>query len=196
MTLSIRQRLAIGTLLALVMVATRVNHFAPIPDASWAVFLAAGFYLRGNGRIVFPLLMALAVAVDAYVINAAGLSFWNHYCVSVAYWFLVPAHLAMWFGGSLLAKAYDGLTARTLGLLAASFLVATSACFLVSNGSFYWLSDTVTNATFPGWIKNFSDWYLPYLRTTGIYVAIFAFVHVVGVLVARELSPAKRALAR
>jgi hypothetical protein len=196
MSLSIRQRLGIGALLALAMLATRVNHFAPLPDASWAVFFVAGFYLRGFGRWVFPLGMALAVAVDAYVIRAAGLSFWDHYCVSVAYWFLVPAYLAMWFGGSLLARHYAGLSARSLGLLAASVLVATSTCYLVSNGSFYWLSDSVANATLAGWGKNLGDWYLPYLRTASMYVAVAAGVHVVVALVARELAPARRAIAR
>ena len=33
-------------LLALVMAATRINHFAIFPDASWAVFFVAGFYLN------------------------------------------------------------------------------------------------------------------------------------------------------
>jgi hypothetical protein len=194
MPLTIRQRLGIGALLALAMLATRINHFAPVPDASWAIFFVAGFYLRGLGRWVFPALMALAVAIDAYVIQAAGMSFWNHYCVSVAYWFLVPAYLSLWFGGSLLAKYGTGLSARTLGLLAGSFLVATSLCFLLSNGSFYWLSDTVTNATWAGWMKNLGDWYLPYLRTAGMYVAGAAVVHVVVALVARELVPARAAV--
>src|SRR5690606_36139481 len=56
-------------LLAVVMLATRINHFGALPDASWAVFFIAGFYLRGWGRWAFPLLMALAVAIDYVVIS-------------------------------------------------------------------------------------------------------------------------------
>ncbi len=47
-------------LLAALMAATRVHHFASIPDASWAVFFAAGFYLRTQWRWAFPALMAIA----------------------------------------------------------------------------------------------------------------------------------------
>ena len=40
------QRAFILSLLVLLMAGTRINHFAPIPDASWAVFFIGGFYLR------------------------------------------------------------------------------------------------------------------------------------------------------
>ena len=94
-------RLFILFVLALLMAASRAHvfdHFSP-PDASWAVFFIAGFHLRGWGRWVFPGLMALAVGVDWWVITGQGIDFWNHYCVSAAYWFLVPAYAAMWAGG-------------------------------------------------------------------------------------------------
>ena len=193
MTLSNRQRLGIGALLALAMLVTRVNHFAPIPDASWAVFFVAGFYLRGLGRWAFPALMALAVAIDAWVISRAGISFWNHYCVSVAYWFLVPAHAAMWFGGALLARNYRGLEWRALGGLALAAPVAAAVCFLVSNGSFYWLSDTVANATLAGWGKNLGDWYFQYISTACLYIAGAAVVHVLATLLAPQRAPAAAA---
>ena len=40
------QRAIILSLLVLLMAGTRLNHFAPVPDASWAVFFIGGFYLR------------------------------------------------------------------------------------------------------------------------------------------------------
>ena len=188
MTQLTTRRLGILALLALVMAATRFHHFTAIPDASWAVFFLGGFYLRGWTRWAFPLLLALAVGVDYFVITGQGLNFWTHYCVSPAYWFLVPSYFALWFGGTLLRKHYNGLTPRTLGLLGATLLVAFSACFLLSNGSFYWLSDTVTNPTFAGWMKNLGDWYLPFLRVTVAYVAVTAVLHAVGVGLARTLG--------
>lgn len=184
MTLSTSQRAGILLALAVVMMATRINHFSAIPDASWALFFAGGFYLRGWGRWVFPALMLLAVAVDWYVITGTGVSFWSHYCVSVGYWFLVPAYGAMWLGGLLLRKHYSGLTARSLGWLAVSFVASVAACYLVSNGSFYWLSDSVPNPTLAGWTKNLSDWFLPYLYTAAIYVAGATVVHALVVLFA------------
>jgi len=102
----------------------------------------------------------------------------------------------MWFGGLLLARNYRGLQWRAVAWLAATLLVSASACYLLSNGSFYWLSDTVTNATFGGWAKNLGDWYLPYLRSTAMYVAGGAVVHVVVALLARERVAAADAVAR
>ncbi|MGH8472507.1 MAG: hypothetical protein ACREVJ_08675, partial [Gammaproteobacteria bacterium] len=60
-TIAPRSALAIGLTLALLMAATRSHHFAAtlhLPDASWAVFFLAGFYLRPLW--VFPALLALA----------------------------------------------------------------------------------------------------------------------------------------
>jgi hypothetical protein len=195
MSLSFRQRLGIAGVLALAMLATRINHFAPIPDASWAVFFAAGFYLRGRGRWAFPALMALAVAIDVVVIGWQGASIWDHYCMSAAYWFLVPAHAAMWIGGSTLRRAYFGLESRSAAWLLGTFLVAFSACFFISNVSFFWLSDGAFAKTLAGSAANFAIWYPRYLYTAALYVAGAAVLHVVVALIARELAPGKRALA-
>ncbi|MGB0135411.1 hypothetical protein [Dokdonella sp.] len=180
MTLSQPQRIGLFILLALVMAGTRINHFSAMPDASWAVFLAAGFYLRGSMRWAFPALMALAVFVDFLVISSQGLSFWSHYCMSAAYWFLIPAYAAMWAGGSWLRSRYSGLDLPSLGMLAGVTLAATSLCFLVSNGSFYWLSDSIAARSLDGWMQNLADWYLPYLRTTAAWVCVGAAAHVIG----------------
>ncbi len=194
MSLTRSQRAGIFVILALVMAATRVNHFAALPDASWAVFFAAGFYLRGSARWAFPLLMALAVLIDFFVITGQGIDFWSHYCVSVAYWFLAPAYLALWLGGSLLRRTCRGLGVRELALLGASAIVAMSVSYAISNGSYYWLSDTWMAGgqlrSFGGWIENLGDWYLPYLRTTLMYVAIGAALHAATVLAARAIGTA------
>jgi hypothetical protein len=192
MSLTPSQRAGIFLILAFVMTATRVNHFAALPDASWAVFFAAGFYLRGSARWAFPLLMALAVLIDFFVITGQGIDFWSHYCVSIAYWFLVPAYLALWAGGSLLRKMYRGLGIRELGLLGAFAIFAMTVSYAISNGSYYWLSDTWMAGgqvrSFGGWIENLGDWYLPYLRTTLMYVGVGAVLHVAITLAARGIA--------
>ena len=190
MTLTTRSRLAIFAGLAALMVATRMNHFGAVPDASWAVFFIAGFHLRGSLRWAFPALMAVAVAVDYAVITTSGQSFWSHYCVSPGYWFLVPAHLSMWAGGSLLRRHYRAGSLRTLGLLPVAVLASVAACHFFAQGGFYWLSDTVANPTVAGWATNYADWFLPYLRTAAIYVALAA---VVQAAVAPLLGPARDA---
>jgi hypothetical protein len=155
-------------------------------DASWGVFFLAGFWLRGTGRWAFALLMAEAVLVDYLVISRMGLSFWDHYCVSLGYWFLVPAYGALWIGGSWLAKHQRGNTLATLGMALAALLASENACYLISNGSFYWLSAHVpAPKSFAAWFENLGDWYLPFLQTTAVYVGLGAVLHVLVVQLAR-----------
>jgi hypothetical protein len=188
------QRVFILSVLALLMAASRAHvfdHFSP-PDASWAVFFIAGFHLRGWGRWAFPLLMALAVGVDWWVITGQGIDFWNHYCVSAAYWFLAPAYGAMWLGGAWLRRRYTGARWDALGRLAAAFVLSVLACHLLAQGSFYWLSDSVTDPTFAGWWKNYTDWLAPYLVTAGVYVSIAAALQVAAERIAPMLGRGDR----
>ncbi|MEO6688251.1 MAG: hypothetical protein ABIS07_08120 [Dokdonella sp.] len=198
-SLSTPWRIGIVAILALVMVATRshllTDHFFPLPDASWALFFIAGFYLRGSARWAFPALMVLAVAIDYIVIDSQGLSFWEHYCVSPAYWFLLPSYAALWFGGSWLRSHYAGMHVRELALLIASAIVVTSVCYVISNGSFYWLSQSWIHAnpnapvrSLGGWIENLGDWYLPFVRTTLIYVGVGAGMHVATITSLKALG--------
>ncbi|BFI97171.1 MAG: hypothetical protein RSP_26810 [Rhodanobacter sp.] len=189
MSTSTTRRLAIFLGLALVMGVTRFHpsllHHA-LWDASWGVFFLAGFWLRGQGRWAFPLLMAEAVLADYFVISGMGINFWDHYCVSAAYWFLVPSYGALWLGGSWLAKRESGLDLRTLGLAVAALLVAEGACYLISNGSFYWISASVpAPRSFGAWFANLGDWYLPFLTGTALYVGLGAAAHALAVQLAR-----------
>ncbi|MEO5623812.1 MAG: hypothetical protein ABJB02_00255 [Dokdonella sp.] len=212
-SLSIAARAGIFAILALVMLATRINHFGALPDASWAVFFVAGFYLYGNfsdrsattrpllrgllnSSWAFALLMALAVLIDFFVITRQGIDFWSHYCVSPAYLFLLPSYAAPWLGGVWLRVHYRGVRAREAGLLVASAIVAASVCFLISNGSFYWLSANVPLRSFAGWMENLGDWYVPYLRTTLMYVGIGAVLHVTTVLAAKAWPKSTNDFAR
>jgi hypothetical protein len=174
---SVTQRATILTLLAVAMAMTRLNHFAAVPDASWAVFFIGGFYLRDWSRWAFPALMALAVVVDWLVIRAQGLNFWQHYCVSPAYWCLVPAYFSLWAGGLWLRRQDVGAGWRSLGLLAASVVASVALCHLVAQGSFYWISRSVAEPTLAGWWKNYSDWLPPYLGAASMYVGLAAVAH-------------------
>ena len=173
------------TLVAL-MVGTRLHHFDPIPDASWAVFFIGGFYLRRWTAWAFPLLMALAVVIDYYVISSLGMNFWQHYCMSPAYWFLIPAYFAMWAGGTVAHRFVTRNDGRALVMTAACLLAAVIVCHLLSQGSFYWISSSVAAPTFAGWWKNYSDWFPLYLQTTAIYVGAAAVVHLVAGQVAKQ----------
>ncbi|MGY0505981.1 hypothetical protein [Luteimonas sp. e5] len=168
--------LSIFAALALAMVATRLHHFAVVPDASWAVFFAGGFWLRHATRWAFPALMLLAVAVDWFVISRQGISFWSHYCVSPGYWMLLPAYFSLWAGGMWLSRQ-SGSAPLLLAKAAGALFVAVAVCQLFSQGGFYWLSDAVANKSLAGWAKNYNDWLWPFLGSTAMYVALAAVAH-------------------
>lgn len=185
------RRATILALLVVLMAATRLHHFAAVPDASWAAFFIGGFYLGAWRRWAFPALMLLAVAVDWFVITRQGLSFWQHYCVSPAYWCLVPAYFAMWAGGGLLRRHLATSAPVALGQLVAALVASVVVCHLLAQGSFYWISAAVAEPTLAGWWKNYSDWLLPYMRTAAMYVGAAAMAHVLLTRVLPE--PATRA---
>ncbi|HWU74985.1 MAG TPA: hypothetical protein VN043_00655 [Rhodanobacter sp.] len=197
MVKTMTQRLVILLVLAAVMAVTRIHlsllHHNVL-DASWAIFFLAGFWLRGAGRWAFPLLMLEAVLVDYLVISGQGIDFWSHYCVSAAYWFLIPSYFSLWLGGSWLARHQVGLRLPTLGMAAIALMVSEAVSYLVSNGSFYWLSASVPlPRNMSSWFANLGDWYLPFLETTALYVGIGALVHVLAIQMARALKQADQA---
>jgi hypothetical protein len=163
--------------LVLLMIATRFPGLASnwhLQDASWALFFVAGFYLRAHWQWAFPALTGMAAAIDLVAIGSYGI---DNYCITVAYWFLVPAYAALWWGGTWL-RSRASLDARGLTLLIASLVTSVSLCYLISNGSFYWLGGRVANPSWEGWVSNFAAWYWPFTRVALAYVAVAAFIHV------------------
>ncbi|HST43653.1 MAG TPA: hypothetical protein VLK29_00345 [Luteimonas sp.] len=187
------QRATVLAALAVLMAMTRIHHFGAIPDASWAVFFVAGFYLREWTRWALPALMALAVVIDVLVVSAQGVSFWQHYCVSPAYWCLAPAHALLWGGGAWLRSRYRAAAWRELGLLAIALPVSVAACHLVAQGSFYWISASVAEPSMAGWWQNYTDWLPPYLRVATLYVAAATAAHLVAARSGVPASPTVRA---
>jgi hypothetical protein len=154
-------------LLAGAMLATRLHHFEYLPDASWAIFFLSGFHLF-DAR-AFAILMVEAVIIDYVATAHLGVS---SYCLSIAYPFVLPAYATLWLGGRLAARhRYDELPHR-IGWLMVCLLVSVSGCFLLTNGSFYWLSGRAANPNIAGWMAGFQRWYPYFLAVPCIYVAI------------------------
>lgn len=169
-----RQELTVALLLLGLMVMTRFHHFGSVihlPDASWAVFIAAGFFLRR--AMFFLLFMGAAVLVDVLAITQFGVS---SFCISSAYGFLVPAYGALWLGGRWLSA---NLRSGWAGLasLAAMVVVSVSIAFLISSGSFYWLSGTSAETSLAGFMKQSVTYFPSFLQVTAIYVAAIAVVY-------------------
>ncbi len=168
-----RHRWMLAAALGILMVVTRYHHFGSIlhlPDASWAIFFAGGFYLRRPGWLAGFLL--LAGGIDYFAITQGGSS---GYCISPAYPFLLPAYGALWLGGRVFAHHYHGV-ARDLVRLLVTALVATTVCFFISNGAFYWLSGRVDAPNLSEYASRFLRYYPMFLRGTLGYLAVFAAI--------------------
>ncbi len=174
-----------ATLVAL-MVATRDHHFGSalhLPDASLAIFLLAGFYLP---RLVLPVLLIGAGLTDYFAINHNGVSDW---CVTSAYWFLIPTYAVMWYAGKFY-MARHSQSWHGLALFAATALLATSAAFAISSGSFYLFSGRFADMTALQYAGSVAQYYLPYLSGTFLYLSIAAGMHVVATNFSRHPSHA------
>jgi hypothetical protein len=126
--------------------------------------------------------------VDYAAIRYLGIP---NYCVTVAYWFLLPSYGALWIGGAWLRKH---LTIDLRGaLMAAVCLVGSiSVCYLISNGSFYWLGDKA-EPSWSGWIANLGHHYWPFLKTPLVYVGVVAVLYLVGFQLAGKTERVKNA---
>jgi len=170
--ISISQRAFMLLALGLLMISTRSHYLALLPDASWAIFFIAGFYLNHWRYKVFLTLIGLAVLVDCQVISAQGINFWQHYCISIGYGFLLPAYYVMWAGGKWLRQHYQGINKKTLVLFLLSLSASVALCHLLAQGGFYWFSQSVSNPTFSGWAQNYGHWLLPYWSATMLYTGM------------------------
>lgn len=166
---------AIMLILALIMLATRAFHVASalhLPDATWALFFLAGIYL---GFASFGILLLEAVAIDVIFLLNGG----NDYCFSIAYGFLVIAYLALWLGGSWVARLRrEGISLLLTGV--AAWFVASGAAYLLTNGSFYWLSGKAINPSLEGWLQNAELWAYGFIVQPMVYLVAAAAAHFIA----------------
>ena len=179
----------IGLSLMAFMLATRFHHFGDalhLPDASWAIFFIAGFYLPPAW---LPTLLLQAVAIDAIAIGWLGVS---NYCLTPAYAALQLAHGALWLGGRALRHhallAWSGLVA--LGKFGVG---AGLVAFAISNGSFYWFGGRIAA---PNWAEFAQTWvdYAPrFLSVMLMYLLVAAALQVAAQSLMGGKSAARKA---
>jgi hypothetical protein len=181
-TIDARSRLLIGIALAALMAATRGQQLAPLgqhlPDASLAVFFLAGLYL--GGLRVFLALFALATVIDLTAIGWGGVS---GYCLTPAYWLLIPAYGSVWAAGRWFGRRHQ-VSGSSLPVLAGVLLVGGIAAEAFASGGFYLFSGRFAEPGLAGLAHSLVD-YLP-----GTLLALFAYV---GIAALVHLSLAPRA---
>lgn len=162
------KNIIIAATIAFLMLLTRGSHVltsVSLPDASLALLLIGGLYLRKASW--FALFVVLATAID---FSAAAIDSLQGFCLTNGYWGMLPTYAAMWLAGLWLSKQ-----ANSFDVLKFSFagLLATLLAFVISTQSYYLFS-----GRFPakGVIESLQHgWeYLPsYLGFTAMYLVAF-----------------------
>lgn len=182
--------------LATLMAATRFHHFGSVtflPDASLAVFFLAGLYLTrpitfassdrepsetGAARWLMPagifvFLLLEAGLIDYLAIRYGGVSDW---CVTPAYWFLIPTYGVMYLAGGWCAR-FDPLTKSGAVKTAGMLLMASTTAFLISNGSFYLFTDRFAEMNWMAYADRTAPYLLSYVTYTVIYSGLALGLH-------------------
>lgn len=174
-TLSQRATLIIIALTAL-MAATRMHHFGSalhLPDASLAVFLLAGFFIASP--VLFGVLLAEAGVLDYIAITHLGVS---DYCVTPAYWFLIPTYAVLWFAGRYYARIHQH-NWRSLAMFSGLSWAAISAAFFISNSAFYVFSGRFPEMNMAEYAQRVAQYYVPYLTGAVVYLIPAVLLYVV-----------------
>ena len=175
-----KTQLGIFAALAVLMAATRYNHFGTataLADASLAVFFLAGLFLARSPRLAlaaFTLLLVEAAVTDYYVTRYQGVSDW---CMTPAYWFLIPTYASLWLGGRWFGLR-EAKRWTDLGLLAAAAWLSSTVAFVISNVSFYLFSGRYAAVSAAEYAASLPQYYLPYLMGCVTYVAVAASVYI------------------
>ena len=167
------QQGGIAILLFFFMLLTRGSHAltsVALPDASLAVFLLGGIFLRRAAW--FVLFFLIGATIDF------GAAAWNSYfafCLTDGYWGMILAYGAMWLGGRWLVRQGDAFAISRYLPVA---LLTTFMAFVISTQTYYLFSGRFPNNGLHETIQH--GWnYLPgYLGYSMMYFAIvWAGVH-------------------
>ena len=155
-------------LLLLVMSITRGSHLltsVSLPDASLALFLVGGIYLK-NIRF-FLALFLLGLVID---FGASAFDPKLGFCLTNGYWGLIPAYGVLWLSGYFL---HHKKSIQKLSIFIPIVSIAIILAFIISTQTYYMFSGRFGNPSF--FESVFHGWeYLPqYFLSSFAYIGIF-----------------------
>lgn len=161
-------KLVAAMAIAFLMLLTRGSHVltsVSLPDASLALLLIGGLYLRK--AIWFALFITLATAID---FGAAAIDSVQAFCLTDGYWGMLPTYAVMWLAGIWLSKQSDS---TDIFKYAAISMVATFAAFMISTQTYYLFSGRFPDAGIMESMKHGWEYLPAYMGFTITYLAAF-----------------------
>jgi len=161
-------KIIIAAVIAFFMLLTRGSHVltsVSLPDASLALLLIGGLYLRK--AVWFALFVVLATAID---FGAAAIDSIQAFCLTDGYWGMLPAYAAMWLAGVWLGKQADS---TDIGKYAVASAVSTFAAFVISTQTYYLFSGRFPDAGIVESLKHGWEYLPSYMGFTAMYLVAF-----------------------
>jgi hypothetical protein len=149
---------------------------------SWALFFAAGFYLRGVASLT--LLLAAAFAADAIALGWGQIA---SVCFTPAYALLLPAYASLWAAGRWYSDRHR-LAWDSLRPLAAALFLGALVCEAFSSGGYYWLSGAFASPGMIEFLARESLYFPAYFATLCLWTGVIAALHV-GLRAALTAAP-------
>lgn len=157
--------------LAIVMFLTRGSHITTLyalPDASLALFLIGGIYLRQVRFFIALFLVGLFIDF-----GTAALDPKLGFCLTKGYWGLIPTYAALWLCGFNLNQKEH---LQKLSVFIPFVSVAIFVAFLISTQTYYLFSGrfenpSLFNSIFHGW-----EYFPQYFMASFCYIGLFWLV--------------------
>lgn len=174
--------------LAALMLATRFDHFGSavaLPDASLAVFFLGGIFLTLSARAslaAFAVLILEAGLIDYYATSVLGVSDW---CMTPAYWFLVPTYGSLWLVGRWFSLRHS-MEGKGLMALALVAWAANSFAFVFSNATFYLFSERFADMSAAEYASRVAQYYGSYVSVALLYIACAVALHIASDIMIKQ----------
>lgn len=157
--------------LAIVMFLTRGSHITTLyalPDASLALFLIGGIYLRQVRFFIALFLVGLFIDF-----GAAALDPKLGFCLTKGYWGLIPTYAVLWFCGCYLDQRER---LQKLSVFIPFVSVAIFVAFLISTQTYYLFSGRFGNPSLFNSILHGWEYFPQYFMASFCYIGLFWLV--------------------
>ena len=165
------KNILLAVMLFFLIMLTRASHELTslnLPDASLAIFIAAGIFLK-HRKFLF-LFVALIVSVDVYMININNMT---HINFETSYLGHVFTYIFTWELGRKLLSGAKSLKAKLFFPIA---FIAIVLSYIISFSSHYFLSGWVSHPNFYDGLSYLGSYFNSFFIPNAVYVAVLYIV--------------------